>query len=474
MFKKILSVFLVCVSLMTCVSVLAGARVSVADVKNFRQASATSSSVTLEWDEVKKAVGYRIYKYDSKSGKYKSNGFFSECTATLKGLTASKSYKLRIKAYTKENGKKIYSKNYTRLNVYTSPAKPSGVKVSQKKQTSFLLSWNKTSHATGYRIERFNIETDKWYKYKTTTDTSLKIKREGKYRVLAYRTRGERNYYSSPSASVSGKFKYVPSESGTFTFTVYGYGHGVGMSQTGAQYYAEKGYSYKKILTHYYKGTKILKDENAPEKVTYGEKKYSLSQYLYRVTQAEIGNAAPAETIKAQVVACYSYAKYYSFKLHTYDHAFSSKNAVSNEVKAAVDAVIGEYVSYDGKVCLTPYFAIAAGKTASCESTWGGKLPYLTAANSSCDKNNKYWKSTYTISSEDFKKRFSEDYEEELTGDPVNWIKIVSHDKAVSSGIGYVDFVTVGTKTFRGEKFRSSVMHYALRSHCFTVSYKAD
>lgn len=43
----------------------------------------------------------------------------------------------------------------------------------------------------------------------------------------------------------------------TITFTVKGYGHGVGMSQYGANYLAEKGYTYDKILTHYYKGVEI-------------------------------------------------------------------------------------------------------------------------------------------------------------------------------------------------------------------------
>lgn len=38
-----------------------------------------------------------------------------------------------------------------------------------------------------------------------------------------------------------------------------GYGHGVGMSQWGAYGYAEHGAGYKKILGHYYKGTKVSK-----------------------------------------------------------------------------------------------------------------------------------------------------------------------------------------------------------------------
>ncbi len=41
-------------------------------------------------------------------------------------------------------------------------------------------------------------------------------------------------------------------QNGTFVFTVHGSGHGVGMSQYGAKAYAEQGWSYDRILAHYY------------------------------------------------------------------------------------------------------------------------------------------------------------------------------------------------------------------------------
>ena len=42
-------------------------------------------------------------------------------------------------------------------------------------------------------------------------------------------------------------------------FTGYGHGHGVGMSQVGAKSYAADGWSYEKILEHYYRGAKLKK-----------------------------------------------------------------------------------------------------------------------------------------------------------------------------------------------------------------------
>lgn len=47
---------------------------------------------------------------------------------------------------------------------------------------------------------------------------------------------------------------------GNFKFTVKGYGHGVGMSQTGADYMAQQGSSYKEILLHYYSGAVLEKN----------------------------------------------------------------------------------------------------------------------------------------------------------------------------------------------------------------------
>ncbi len=60
----------------------------------------------------------------------------------------------------------------------------------------------------------------------------------------------------------------VEYENGEVIFKVTGNGHGVGMSQVGANYYAEQGYTFDKIITHYYTGvdiTYINKEEKTNE-----------------------------------------------------------------------------------------------------------------------------------------------------------------------------------------------------------------
>ena len=49
----------------------------------------------------------------------------------------------------------------------------------------------------------------------------------------------------------------APTTAATFIVTGHGWGHGVGMSQYGAYGFAQKGWSYSKIVLHYYEGTQL-------------------------------------------------------------------------------------------------------------------------------------------------------------------------------------------------------------------------
>lgn len=55
----------------------------------------------------------------------------------------------------------------------------------------------------------------------------------------------------------SANFSIEREDDETLKITTIGYGHGVGMSQWGANYLAEKGYTYEEILKYYYKGVEL-------------------------------------------------------------------------------------------------------------------------------------------------------------------------------------------------------------------------
>jgi stage II sporulation protein D len=63
---------------------------------------------------------------------------------------------------------------------------------------------------------------------------------------------------ASARSVCTGSCYVAPAGSGAlFVFTGHGWGHGVGMSQYGAYGYAQHGWTYPKILAHYYPGTKL-------------------------------------------------------------------------------------------------------------------------------------------------------------------------------------------------------------------------
>ena len=75
--------------------------------------------------------------------------------------------------------------------------------------------------------------------------------------------------------------------SATFIVTGRGWGHGVGMSQWGALGFARRGYSYERILAHYYPGTVLTKAPVARVRVLLVEGRRSLtvsSAASFRVT----------------------------------------------------------------------------------------------------------------------------------------------------------------------------------------------
>lgn len=82
-------------------------------VKGF-SSTVTASSVTLKWDKVEDARGYRIFMY--QGGKWKAIKTTTSTSYTVTGLEASKKYIFRVRAYEKVDGATVwfpYSKNYS-------------------------------------------------------------------------------------------------------------------------------------------------------------------------------------------------------------------------------------------------------------------------------------------------------------------------------------------------------------------------
>ena len=194
---------------------------------------------------------------------------------------------------------------------------------------------------------------------------------------------------------------------------------------------------------------------------------------LARLVMTEMGEGYNVEAIKAQAVVIYTYLKYRDTNFEI-DGVLISET-YNDEVKSAVDAVFGQYLSVKDEVALTPYFAVAAGKTANSADIFSKEYDYLkpVAVNGNPDAKAETYKIERKFSLGEMKGLLLQ-YNSKLVldEDPALWLRVVAHDAAVSSSIGYVTKVSVGGTEISGLEFRNSVLGSSvLASHCFTVFY---
>ena len=161
-------------------------------------ASQSTSSIKLTWKKVTGADGYRVYQYNSKTGKYKTLKTLTGTTYTVKNLKAGTSYKFAVKAYTKDSGETLWAASSKTITTCTKPATPT-VKVTAGSGKA-TLSWSKVTGATGYVIYMENSFGD-FEKVTSTTKTSytkksLKKGKTYKFRVKAYKKVDGKYIYS--------------------------------------------------------------------------------------------------------------------------------------------------------------------------------------------------------------------------------------------------------------------------------------
>jgi stage II sporulation protein D len=164
-----------------------------------------------------------------------------------------------------------------------------------------------------------------------------------------------------------------------------GFGHGVGMSQEGALGYAERGVSYRSILTHYYSGTTIgSAPAGARVRVLVGRKvrQMSLETYVRGVVSAEVPASWPLAALEAQAVASRTYAltahaggSRFDVYSDTRSQMYRGAAAYTPATDAAVAATAGQVVTYEGRPAITYFFASSGGRTESVEYGFPGALP---------------------------------------------------------------------------------------------------
>lgn len=188
-----------------------------AKVSGVSTAVRSSTYLTLSWDKVSGASGYRIYKYNTSSKSYEKVTTISKGSTVsykITGLTVATEYQFKVRAYKKTDTGTLWGSSSSAYKDCTKPAQTKNLKAATK-SSAVTLTWSKVARAGGYQIYRYNSKTKKYEKIATVKgnktfsykNTKLKKGSTMKYKVRAYKTYNGTNYYGAYSEVVSIKVK---------------------------------------------------------------------------------------------------------------------------------------------------------------------------------------------------------------------------------------------------------------------------
>lgn len=224
--------------------------------------------------------------------------------------------------------------------------------------------------------------------------------------------------------------------------------------------------------------TFTLQDRATGETLTVSER-----EFLMGTLACEMDLQSPAESLKAQTVAAYTYYAYQrmhnapiecdtgNWLVYVPETAMRARwgenyDAHATVLAGVVDAVLGQTLTYQGELALTSYFAISPGSTEAAAHVWAPDAweehPYLQAVASPGDAFSDGYLSTADFSLEEFREAALEIAGEGLDGPVEDWLTDVTYTPS-----HMVKSALLGGTTVTGTQLRAA---FGLRSASFTVA----
>ncbi len=234
-------------------------------------------------------------------------------------------------------------------------------------------------------------------------------------------------------------------------------------------------------------------DKEATFRILCGEQVVTLTEreFLIRTLAMEMSPTYHSEALKAQAVAAYTYyGRRRQQQKGNADPALRGADFVTphtnfpdayttealqqrwgsqydmhcKKLTEAVEAVLGQTVTYEGALIDACYHSLSNGSTEDAQTVWGAKIPYLQAVASPGDRLAPDYEATVTLSVEEMKKALSAcETPLSLGDDPAGWF-----GAPTLSAAGYVATQTVGGTALAGTGLRQLL---GLRSASFSVAY---
>lgn len=216
--------------------------------------------------------------------------------------------------------------------------------------------------------------------------------------------------------------------------------------------------------------------------------KTDIEEYTVGALAAEMSMNCHDEALKAQAVACYTYALYCKEKankdeLNGADISDDSKthqgylnkdarkekwgekfDEYEKKAEKLVDEVLGKKMTYDGKPILAAYHELCSGRTESAETVWGEEIAYLRSVTSDGDRLSPDYEKTIGLDKEKFRSAIQVIDGIELSDDCEKWL-----GKTDKTDTGFVRSVEIGGTKVGGNDIKKAL---GLSSRNFAISCK--
>jgi GH25 family lysozyme M1 (1,4-beta-N-acetylmuramidase)/fibronectin type 3 domain-containing protein len=187
----------------------------------------TVDSITFEWEKTSDALGYRVYRLDPDTGKYKKIATTTDFTYTDTGLSAGTEYTYKIRAYWTIGGTDYTAKYSPVVSASTTVKQVKNLTSSARAEDSITLSWDAVSKASGYIIYQYDATSDEYLevasvsgKSNTTYQvTGLSASKEYKFVVGAYRKYNDEKLTGEASEELTTRTNPVKVQSLTASAT---------------------------------------------------------------------------------------------------------------------------------------------------------------------------------------------------------------------------------------------------------------
>lgn len=216
--------------------------------------------------------------------------------------------------------------------------------------------------------------------------------------------------------------------------------------------------------------------------------KTDIKEYTVGALAAEMSMESHDEALKAQAVACYTYALYCKEKanrdeLNGADISDDSKthqgylnkdarkdkwggkfDEYEKKAERIVNDVLGQRITYKGEPILAAYHELCSGRTESAKTVWGEEIAYLQSVTSDGDKLSPDYEKTLGFDKEKFGSAIRIIDGIELSDNCEKWV-----GKAEKTETGFVRSVEIGGTKVGGNDIKKAL---GLSSRNFTISCK--